>query len=92
MEIDTNTYVIIFVIVLVIISIISSSFMLRSSDKKQDEIKTVKAVSQNDLVGLSNIDMKLLNQTGGISGQSNSTSSGPKEFKTKSLNSAELVN
>lgn len=91
MEIDTNTYIYItiFVIVLVIISIIYSSFMSRSSDKKQDETKTLKTISQNDLTGLSNV---YLNQTGGISGQSTSTSSGPKEFKIKSLNTAELIN
>jgi len=68
--------------------------MSRSSDKKQEETKTLKPVSQNDLAGLSNVDMKLLNQSGGISGQSSSVNnaSGPKEFKTKSLNSAELIN
>ena len=37
--------------------------------------------------------MKLINQSGGISGKSSNTNtaSGPKEFKTKSSNVAELI-
>lgn len=95
MEIDTNTYlyITVLVIVLVIISIIiSSSSMSRSSVEKHEESKTeVKIISQNDLKGLPDISLHL---SGGISGTSNSvnTASGPKEFKTKSSNTADLIN
>lgn len=95
MEIDNNTYIyIIVLVILIIISLIISSSMSSSSGAKVEEKKTeVKSISQSDIKDLSNIDMKLINQSGLISGKSSNTNtaSGPKEFKTKSSNVAELI-
>ena len=97
MEIDNNTYIyIIVLVILIIISLIISSSMSSSSGAKvkvKEKKTEVKSISQSDIEDLPNIDMKLINQSGGISGKSSNTntSSGPKEFKTKSSNVAELI-
>jgi hypothetical protein len=65
--------------------------MSGSSSGRTEEKKTELIYDVNNL---QSINTNLLNQSGGISGQSNSTNtaSGPKEFKTSSSNTAELIN